>query len=109
MQLNVATEHLTHVLVTPATDATVFVIDDDILVRDSLKEPVRAEGLRPETFASRGGIARVSTATESLPRGARFMLPALSVSNCKRNSSRPLPCPSSSSPAARTFLQRCRQ
>ena len=52
MQLNVATEHLTHVLVTPATDATVFVIDDDISVRESLDELIRAKGWRPETFAS---------------------------------------------------------
>jgi FixJ family two-component response regulator len=52
MQLNVATDHLTHVHVTPATDATVFVIDDDILVRDSLKELIRADGWRPETLAS---------------------------------------------------------
>jgi len=31
MQLNVATDHFTQIHATPATDATVFVIDDDIL------------------------------------------------------------------------------
>jgi len=71
-----------------------------LLVRDSLKELIRGEGWLPETFASGRGIPDLSTASGSLLHSARVMLPALSVSNCKRNSSGSLYCSSSS---ARTF------
>lgn len=52
MALNIASDHVTHVQATPTTEPTVFVIDDDVSVRESLEDLIRSEGWRPETFAS---------------------------------------------------------
>ncbi len=39
-------------LVTPTTVATVFIVDDDISIRESLELLIRNENWRPETFSS---------------------------------------------------------
>jgi FixJ family two-component response regulator len=52
MALNIASDQVTHVHVAPTTEPTVFVIDDDVSVRESLEDLIRSEGWRPETFTS---------------------------------------------------------
>ena len=52
MELNVASDSVTRVRETPRGEATVFVVDDDISVRESLEQLIRTEGWQPGTFAS---------------------------------------------------------
>jgi FixJ family two-component response regulator len=52
MELNVASDVFTHVHETPRTEATVFVVDDDTSVRESLEQLIKTAGWQPETFAS---------------------------------------------------------
>ena len=52
MEPSVANDSVIRVNGAPSTQATVFVVDDDISVRESLEQLIRTEGWQPGTFAS---------------------------------------------------------
>jgi FixJ family two-component response regulator len=52
MNLATVIEHASRPLLMPQATATVFVVDDDISVRESLESLIRCAGWRPEVFAS---------------------------------------------------------
>ena len=67
------THALCHELGAPAMldlGPIVFVVDDDISVRESLELLIRCEGWQPETFASRARIPCPSTSARSELPGA---------------------------------------
>src|ERR1700721_389307 len=52
MNLATVVQHASRPLLMPQATATVFVVDDDISVRESLESLIRCAGWRPEGFAS---------------------------------------------------------
>jgi FixJ family two-component response regulator len=52
MNLATAVQHASRPFLMPQTTPTVFVVDDDISVRESLESLIRCAGWRPEVFAS---------------------------------------------------------
>ena len=84
----------------PAT-AIVFVVDDDISVRESLELLILSAGWQPETFASAQAVPWPSTS--ALFQAAlywTFLFQVSMVWNCRSVSQESDPiCPSSSSPA----------
>jgi hypothetical protein len=77
----------------------VFVVDDDISVRESLESLIRTEGWQPETFASAQDL-RAHESLFPLASFLMFLFRALTVSTCRNASpSNELTCQSSSSPA----------
>ena len=70
-----STHALCHELGTPpllGMGPIVFVVDDDISVRESLELLIRCEGWQPETFSSGTGIPYPSTSSRSELPGAGF-------------------------------------
>jgi FixJ family two-component response regulator len=52
MNITAVVQRASRSLLMPQTTATVFVVDDDISVRESLESLIRCAGWRPEVFAS---------------------------------------------------------
>jgi FixJ family two-component response regulator len=78
MELNIAHGPFTHVRERPKTEATVFVVDDDISVRESVEQLIRTEGWQPETFASAEQFLSFSPDTGPCCLVLDMMLPGLS-------------------------------
>ena len=93
-----------------ATSPVVFVVDDDVSVRESLEMLIETAGWQVETFASaQDFLDRPRTVVPSC-LVLDVSLPASMVSLCRSGSpSIGRSCPSSSSPATGTCRCRCRR
>lgn len=78
MELNVSKDRFTHAHESPRTEAIVFVVDDDISVRESLEHLIRTEGWQPETFASAEEFLSLPPYTGPCCLLLDMMLPGLS-------------------------------
>jgi len=78
MEPSVANDSVIRVNETPSTQATVFVVDDDISVRESLEQLIRTEGWRPGTFASAEDFLSFPLHTGPCCVVVDMMLPGLS-------------------------------
>jgi RNA polymerase sigma factor (sigma-70 family) len=78
MELNVANDSVTRVGETPSMEAKVFVVDDDISVRESLEQLIRTEGWQPGTFASAEDFLSLPLHTGPCCIVLDMMLPGLS-------------------------------
>ena len=83
----------------PDVTAIVFVVDDDVSVRESLELLIRTAGWQPETFASAPEFLSRPRAAVPCCLVLDVTLPGSTVSSCSSSSPDGRTCRSSSSPA----------
>ena len=90
------------VVTMPDVTSIVFVVDDDISVRESLELLIRSAGWQPETFASAQEFLSRPRATVPCCLVLDVTLPGSTASSCSSSSPSGPTCRSSSSPATAT-------